>query len=125
MPRNSSKYNQYMKKYVLDRYHRRRTLAIEHLGGKCVCCGATTELELDHIEHHLKSFAISKLWSVSEERFLLELNKCQLLCASCHKLKTSAEGSLLDYSKNITCICGKTFDTIKTYAGHRRWCDVK
>lgn len=76
------------KQYELVRYHKKRQKAIEILGGKCVNCGSTESLEIDHINPDEKEFNISKIWSLSDKRFLKELQKCQLLCHSCHDEKT-------------------------------------
>lgn len=52
----------------------------------CVWCGATDELELDHISRQDK--ISHKIWSWSEERRIKELEKCQVLCKTCHRKKT-------------------------------------
>lgn len=72
---------------MLERYYKRRQDAIERLGGACIVCGAKDDLELDHLERSEKSFNISQMWSISQERFDAELEKCQLLCNTCHKAK--------------------------------------
>lgn len=95
MPRSKQDdYNSYMQVYLLRRYHERRAEAIRSLGGKCVVCGSAENLELDHIDPALKSFDISKLWSVSKARFQAELKKCQVLCKSHHAEKTRRELSV-------------------------------
>ena len=81
-------YNSYMREYMLARYHTRRAEATRILGGVCAECGVAEELEFDHRNWRDKSFPISKLWSVAYERFLAELEKCQLLCKEHHKEKT-------------------------------------
>lgn len=84
-------YNAYQRQYQLERYHRRRAEAIELLGGRCVICGTTENLEIDHIDWREKGFNLNRLWSVAIHRFLEELSKCQLLCDSHHKEKTSVD----------------------------------
>lgn len=81
-------YNAYMKKYMLERYHKRRRKAIAHLGGRCIKCGSSDNLQFDHIERNAKSFEIAKLSSKNEKDFWLEIEKCQLLCNTCHQEKT-------------------------------------
>ena len=65
----------------------RRDRLIEMLGGKCVRCRATEDLEFDHIDPSAKVFAVcaglSKAWDVLVE----EASKTQLLCKSCHVAK--------------------------------------
>lgn len=81
-------YNEYMRTYMLNRYHARRAEAIEHLGGKCARCGTTDQLEVDHINPADKTHNIAKVWSYSKEKFWAEIAKCQVLCTECHKNKT-------------------------------------
>lgn len=80
--------------YSLEQYRLRRAEAIELLGGKCVVCEQTIDLELDHIDPTTKSFSIGSLWSISKERYLEELAKCQLLCSKHHLEKTRKEQSV-------------------------------
>lgn len=79
------------KKNPMQRYWERRRYSIERLGGACVKCGATENLQLDHIDKFQKSFNITAFWSISLEKYDKELEKCQLLCKSCHKIKTDEE----------------------------------
>lgn len=81
----------YMSRYMRQRYHARRAAAIAELGGRCVRCGSTEKLELDHIDRATKSLDLGHSWSVSETRYRAELAKCQVLCRNCHKAKTSSE----------------------------------
>ena len=65
----------------------RRARLIEMLGGKCVRCGATENLEFDHIDPSTKVFGVcaglDKAWDV----LVAEASKCQLLCRPCHVAK--------------------------------------
>jgi 5-methylcytosine-specific restriction endonuclease McrA len=89
--RNREKYNAYMKKYMLEKYHKIRQSAIEYLGGKCVICGSVENLELDHKDHRSKKYDLAKMWSGNQGRYKEELNKCQLLCEDCHIRKSSVD----------------------------------
>jgi len=80
-----------MSEYMKQRYYERKQHAIQLLGGKCVVCDSTENLELDHINPTTKVFSISKMWSINEAAYLVELAKCQLLCNEHHKQKTSKE----------------------------------
>ena len=76
-----------------NRYYKNRRQCIDKLGGKCVECGVTENLQFDHINPLEKSFAISESLHFSpkmkkEVKFDEELNKCQLLCPTCHMKKT-------------------------------------
>ena len=73
--------------HKLQCYHDRRQILIQQLGGKCVICGSTENLEFDHIDKHAKSFGVSSHLSYSLESVKTELDKCQLLCHECHVIK--------------------------------------
>ena len=87
-----------------------REILIEKLGGKCVECGCTKELEFDHIDPSTKSFNIAAGYTKPKEVLLSEVAKCQLLCNKCHiekskrdnkfRPKTCAGGRPLKY-KNL------------------------
>jgi len=65
--------------------------AVEYKGGKCECCGynkCISALEFHHKEPNEKDFAIShKGYTRSWEVVRLELDKCLMLCANCHREK--------------------------------------
>lgn len=83
------------------------------LGGKCVKCNTTEKLEFDHINPKNKNFSIgSKIRSFSKEKLLEELEKCQLLCRSCHKEKNKID--------NGEAKCG----SLAMYTHHRCRCDL-
>lgn len=84
---NKQKQKEYLRKYILNRYHERMNSAKNKLGGKCIQCGSIEKLQFDHIYPNNKSFAIGKMWSISFNLFEQELKKCQLLCEDCHKIK--------------------------------------
>ncbi len=75
---------EYMRKYQSQWIQKRRK---EYLAGKaCVNCGSLERLEIDHIDPKQK--VSHRVWSWSESRRIIELQKCQILCHSCHKEKT-------------------------------------
>ena len=76
------------RKYNLNCYYKRRNKLIEQLGGKCVRCGSTENLEFDHIDSNSKRLDVSKRITSNINVINQELAKCQLLCRSCHIQKT-------------------------------------
>lgn len=58
------------------------------LGGKCVQCGSTEKLEIDHINPEEKSFTLTDYTLQPWWKTVKELKKCQLLCKKCHKEKS-------------------------------------
>lgn len=79
----------YQKEWMISR----RMSWIVSQGGKCVRCGGTENLEVDHIDSELKTVNPSKLWSLSDSnpKKIEELKNCQVLCYTCHKEKTRSE----------------------------------
>lgn len=80
----------YNRVYHLRRYRKfmKRVHAI--LGAQC-SCGARRDLQVDHRDPSKKRFTVSKAWGRPWPDVLRELKKCQILCRSCHKKKTSKE----------------------------------
>jgi hypothetical protein len=76
-----------MRGYIKARRQYRRAQLIEMLGGRCVRCGSTDELEFDHIDPATKAFAVGSDMSRAWERLVEEALKCQLLCRPCHVTK--------------------------------------
>lgn len=77
------------KEYQREWMRKRRLKWIGLMGGVCVNCGATADLEIDHVDPTLK--ISHRIWSWNEERIKSELKKCQLLCVECHKVKSAID----------------------------------
>ena len=95
---NKEKKSEYNKKYTEEhKEHRRekrkrcRSKCIEYLGGKCVVCGTTHNLQFDHIKREGKKYEIAGRVACNFDNLKEELDKCQLLCAPCHLDKTAKE----------------------------------
>lgn len=76
------------KKSKLKR-QRRLLEAITLLGGRCEHCGGVFDsicYDFHHIDPKTKIFTISEHMDIGIEKFLIEVRKCQLLCANCHRL---------------------------------------
>ena len=76
------------KNYTNKWRQKRKEYAKNKLGAVCQQCGSKENLEFDHIDPNTKITSIAKLWTASKEKFEAELLKCQLLCKSCHYIKT-------------------------------------
>lgn len=84
----------------------------------CVICFATENLELDHIDPSTK--ISHSIWSWSEKRREEELKKCQVLCNSCHKIKTNRE--LIN--RSFKCGHNSLQESVTADGRHRKWCRV-
>jgi len=92
LDRNRAYYLENKEKIRKQKAERRKNNLIkakEYLGGKCVGCGSTTDLQFDHIDRKNKSYAITKRSLNPFESLKEELDKCQLLCEKCHQIKTT------------------------------------
>lgn len=112
--------NEYMREYMLKRYHRRRSAALEILGSACVDCGSQNNLEFDHANPNDKSFDVAKAFtSMAETKLWAELHKCVIRCKHCHLAKTSNENSV-EHGQGKTgkrnCLCNLCKPLKNTYA---------
>lgn len=70
------------------------------LGKTCVRCGSAEQLELDHIDPATK---ISHyIWSWSSVRREAELLKCQVLCRTCHQVKSDEYQTVINPCGTVT-----------------------
>lgn len=106
-------YNYNMSNRLVISRNNRRTLLIDLLGGSCVNCGTTDNIEFDHVFREEMQFRIGTALLMRLDKLLKELQKCQLLCHKCHVQKTNTEytrkktvvhGSPSTYSNNA-CRC--------------------
>ena len=82
--------------YKREKRKRWRSKCVEYLGGKCVKCGTTHNLQFDHIKREGKKYEITRRLSNNLNNLKEELDKCQLLCYDCHKIKTKSERTILN-----------------------------
>lgn len=69
-----------------------RAFFIEKLGGRCVICGYDAHpsaLDFDHRDPSTKMINVSAIMNWKDrDRIWPEVQKCQLLCANCHRIKS-------------------------------------
>ena len=81
------------KKCAVDAVQRRRDkikeMSIEYKGGKCELCDygrCNGALEFHHLDPNEKDFGIAhKGYTRSWEKVKIDLDKCVMLCANCHR----------------------------------------
>lgn len=89
--------NSYNKRILRNK----QSLAIEYLGGKCICCGYDTfecALDIHHLNPEKKDTNFSSHAYWSWERLKKELEDCVLLCSNCHR---AVHMGLIDLSQYI------------------------
>lgn len=74
--------------YLTERRAKRRQMLKDHIGGKCVKCGTTKDLQFNHKNPAEKQFTISEIIYKNIEFVLKEVEKCELLCKECHLTET-------------------------------------
>ena len=96
---NPDKYNRHKEKYVKlnDELWRVATQALmaERLYGGCTDCGEKDPvvLEFDHRDPKDKKFTIGTHKGIKRpiEDFIAELDKCDVVCANCHRRRTAKQ----------------------------------
>ena len=83
--------NEKVREQKREQHKEKRAYCIEYLGGKCVVCGTTHNLQFDHIKREGKKYEITRKLTYKFDNLKEELDKCQLLCAPCHLEKTAKE----------------------------------
>jgi len=80
--------NEYMARYVSDRSLLLKLEAIRYKGGKCQKCGydkCYAAFDFHHRDPNIKEYAWNDLKKRSRKTIFEELDKCDLLCANCHR----------------------------------------
>jgi hypothetical protein len=82
--------------YFSRLFWKRKKVWIDYLGGKCPCGENRLPcLDFDHIDPSTKFKGICTMLrypgTYSEDEIEMEVKKCQVLCANCHRIKTSTQ----------------------------------
>jgi hypothetical protein len=90
----------YARDYVRRKRGEQRTWCFAYKGGaRCVDCGYDADprgLEFDHVPGRgPKQFVITYLLSVTEDVLRAELDKCDVVCGTCHNIRTAARRGIL------------------------------
>lgn len=74
--------------YCIERWRQRKLKAVEYKGGKCQRCGYDKYpdvLEFHHRDPKQKEASWNKIRLWSWKKIEEELDKCDMLCANCHR----------------------------------------
>jgi hypothetical protein len=80
--------------YNTIRYHKRMNALRDMLGGKCVRCGKTHDLQFHHKDRSDKLFDMSRNFDINWDYLVEEAMKCELRCVDCHKEEHKATHGL-------------------------------
>lgn len=96
---NPKKYEKHKKEYVANNDElyqlKTRSLIATKIKNGCVDCGELNPivLELDHRDPKQKKYSINQIMRVkiSIEEFVIEIDKCDTVCANCHRKRTAKQ----------------------------------
>lgn len=97
--------------------------------GPCKRCGSSYRLQVDHVNPATKIH--HAVWTWREDRRLLELAKCQVLCGPCHWEKHAPKGMVSRQRKigpvgTAWCVSHQRFLTVGLFSKDRvRWNGVQ
>ena len=92
--------------YKITRKYAHKDRAIEYLGGKCSNCDGVfprVVYDFHHLDPTQKEFKVNQIVQRHWKGLKIELDKCTLLCANCHRIEHSAlqENSLWKRSSSL------------------------
>jgi len=103
MPFKYADHKKYFINSVAKRRRKIREMAVQHLEGKCSRCGYSKYLEVLEFHHRDPS---QKLFGIGQrgltrgwERVRAEIEKCDLLCANCHRELHAEQDKLIASKK--------------------------
>lgn len=73
-------------------YTEKKAFLVAYKGGKCTDCGNSYPqvcMQFDHRDVNTKRYSISEKMRLPFEELKEELDKCDLVCANCHAIRTS------------------------------------
>ncbi len=82
------------KEAVNKRTQNNKKMAVEYLGGLCFDCSNSFPdcvFDFHHRDPALKITTIGKIITHSWEKIKVELDKCDLLCSNCHRIRHYAK----------------------------------
>lgn len=101
-------------RWIGSDYRERMDSLVVKLGGLCEVCGTHEDLAFDHIDPSTKIHNISSLvasgYTLASSVLLAEVEKCQLLCRSCHGRKTNVEDDKNHHRAKTHCPRGHEYD---------------
>lgn len=85
---------EYFRQYDKKRFARKRAFLLE--GKSCIRCGFddVRALEFHHRDPSNKLFSVMRSLTKNMNDLLLEIKKCDLICANCHAIEHSATWQL-------------------------------
>ena len=91
--KNKEKRRQQLKAYTQKRRDANRVFVCEYLSQHpCVDCGEDdiVVLEFDHVGDDKAINVAQAVWEYGIDRLTAEIDKCEVVCANCHRRRTAA-----------------------------------
>jgi hypothetical protein len=106
---------------------RRKAELVAAAGGRCVDCGysrCSAALEFHHRDATTKEFGVGR-FNGSLERLLVEVAKCELLCANCHRQRHArADANLVDMKATALSRRRTKMRAVSCFGGNCYGCDL-
>ncbi len=104
--RKDSSYKERLKASALKERARKRKLLLDYLKDKkCVICKESDPivLDFDHIDPKTKNNEIGNMMrsGYAWDAIKLEMLKCQIICANCHRRKTAKQNNWYKYTNKL------------------------
>lgn len=85
------KHRNKINKNLLLYWRRKRKLIAEFKNRPCTDCGGwfhPVQMDFDHRPDEIKKFTISAAYCLKFKTLYKEIQKCDIVCANCHRLRT-------------------------------------
>lgn len=106
---NKEMYKEKAHRHRSKSLERNRQLILERYSAGCTDCGNADirVLEFDHRDPALKKFSIARrVRDVSTKKLTEELDKCDVVCANCHRIHTMERGGHWNSIQRLLEECG-------------------
>jgi hypothetical protein len=90
------------RRLALEAQAKRKAIVNELKARPCMDCGIQYPpyvMEFDHLDYSTKIDAVSRLLMHSLPKVLAEIEKCEIVCSNCHRVRTHSRNQRPDLQK--------------------------
>jgi|ERR1051326_6085747 hypothetical protein len=94
--KNVDKHRALVNKWCISRYRRNLEIVSKIKNVPCMDCNNSFPpecMDFDHREGTEKCFTIGSRTTLSLERLMTEIAKCDIVCSNCHRIRTRKRGA--------------------------------